>query len=127
MRRHLRLVMMLVLMSSASGYALASGEEVVTPARFGVIACGASGSGLYFDRGGCSVRRRVLTSGNYEISVGVDGGLDNTGGRLAATARALVGVDYYGERWGAFVELLSPSLIQPAGRFLWRVGMTVAF
>jgi hypothetical protein len=78
------------------------------------------------DRVGCTIRRRVVTFGNWELSIGVDGQVSfdpDHYGRLSP----LVGVDYYGLQWGAFAEVIMPSVLTPRAPLLWRLGFTAAF
>jgi hypothetical protein len=128
MRRRLLLTMMFAMTLSVSAFASASdGEEVTTPGpRFGVVSCGFSGSGLQPERAGCVARRRVLTLGDYEISVGVDGQASFNPLRSGYLS-VMVGLDYYGPNWGAFLEIIMPSIIEPHGAPQWRVGFTMAF
>jgi hypothetical protein len=128
MRRRLLLTMMCALIWSANASENVSvGEEAATPSqRFGVVSCGLSGSIVQFERGGCVVRRRVFTFGDYEISIGVDGQASFNPERPGHLS-PLIGLDYFGPSWGAFLEIIMPSVITPRGTLQWRVGFTTAF
>ena len=76
MRRLQLLTMMAALLWSASAFGQEVAEEPETLARtFGVnVSCGASGA-PYPEVAGCSIRRRMLTLGDFEFALGFDGPL----------------------------------------------------
>ena len=128
MRRPPLLIMTFALILSASAFANASeGEDAAAPSqRFGVVACGAGGSGFALDRVSCTARRRVLTVSDFEFSLGLEGLVSFEPGRPGRLS-PVVGVDYYARTWGAFVEVIMRSFITPREAFQWRIGFTAAF
>lgn len=125
MLRRLLPIMMLALMSIASASEAVSAEEA-SPTRFGVLACGMTGQGFGVDVASCALRRRMLTFGDWEFSLGVEG-LVSFEPTRAGHLSVLVGLDYYAERWGAFAELALPSLVPPSLPARWRLGFTMGF
>lgn len=127
MRRLQLLTMMLALLWSASAFGQEVAEEPATAARtFGVnVACGASGA-PYPAVAGCSLQRRLLTLGDFELAVGFDGQLAFDPDRWTYVA-PLVGLAYFGPKWGAFVEIIMPAIIPSRTPWQWRAGFSTAF
>lgn len=88
------------------------------------LSCGVSGATLLPSTGGCFVQRRILTAANLEVSLALDAQASFSEERHGYLG-GYVTVDYYGRDWGAFVEILSPSVLPPVGSGdRWRIGFT---
>ena len=123
-RLHPRImILVMILLASSCAVGFADGH-ITEPRDFGVLSCGVSGVVLP-TISGCFFKRRILTLGDLEVSLGLDGRLAFTEDRHGYLGAYIV-FDYFAPSWSAFLEILTPSVFAPIGSSdLWRFGFTI--
>jgi hypothetical protein len=132
MRLTRRLSTMLATTLLALGLGLAYAEDHDPPdARpsFGVLVTCSTGGFILPDRAGCTAERRVLTLGDWEVSIGLDA---RAAWRFPGEIRdgylgPIVVLSYYQPTYSAFVEVLPVSLAPGRTWGGWRAGFAVNF